>query len=394
MRTGFLADELVRRGHEVTWWASSFDHYAKDWVRGDAVRTLPNGVTLRLISGIGYRKNVSIRRFIDHALVARKFAREIEHADPPDVIIAALPDYRISYRAYHYAKRRGIPFIVDLRDRWPWDFLPLLPSVLRVPARLALFHDFILARRVLRGADGLATMLDAWIEWTYKRVDRPRGKDDRVFYLGAGEPKSGDSSKLRPSVRDALAISQNRWVVLFVGAFTNKSSPETLVEAAHILRRRHPDLNGDIHFILAGDGDHGARVRAMAADCPEITLPGFVNDLEIGALLAHAQVGVVTGNDGFWGMPNKVFTYLSGGLPIVSEVRGELIRLIDEEKLGLNYSGAEALADALTTLYRDRGLAEEMGRNARKLFEDRFSSARIYGDYASYVERVAEAHPK
>src|SRR5689334_13988075 len=71
MRSGRVAKELIRRGHEVIWWTNRFDHYTKTWLRPGSEGADENGIQYRLLSGIGYRNNYSPLRFIDHWLVAR-----------------------------------------------------------------------------------------------------------------------------------------------------------------------------------------------------------------------------------------------------------------------------------------------------------------------------------
>ena len=32
LRTAYLAEELIERGHTITWWTSAFDHLKKKWL--------------------------------------------------------------------------------------------------------------------------------------------------------------------------------------------------------------------------------------------------------------------------------------------------------------------------------------------------------------------------
>ena len=76
LRTAVLAEELVKRGHRATWWASSFSHLRKAWFRRDESSVeLDSGVNVELLHGPGYKSNVSFARLIDHRIVARQFKR-------------------------------------------------------------------------------------------------------------------------------------------------------------------------------------------------------------------------------------------------------------------------------------------------------------------------------
>src|SRR5262249_61124298 len=55
LRTGILADLLARRGHQVTWWTSAFDHFRKRFHSpGNRAIEVRTGLSLRLLDGCGY----------------------------------------------------------------------------------------------------------------------------------------------------------------------------------------------------------------------------------------------------------------------------------------------------------------------------------------------------
>lgn len=396
MRTGLLAEEIRRRGHKLTWWASSFDHYTKSWiVSGDASIELNNGTQLRLLAGLGYKKNISIRRFIDHYFVAKKFMAEANKLPKPDVIVAALPDYRIAYKAYVYAKKNNIPFILDLRDRWPWDFLNFLPRYFKWMGKLVLFRDFEMAAKLIRNADALVTMMESWITWAHvPPVSRKDNPHDKVFYLGA-QNFSGDSSHVRPQILNLIKEIKDKWVVLFIGAFNNSYWPKIAIEAAAEIAKNDGAEDGrDIVFVLAGDGDWMDELKKMSVGARNVFLPGYVNNEEINALLRCAKVGLITANGGFEAVPNKLFTYLSGGLPVLSSLVGETSKLIDREKIGINYDNVSELIEAIRMLSYDNALLKQMASNAQELFDSEYESSRLYGNYVDYIEEFSTLTPE
>ncbi len=388
MRSGLLAEEFARRGHAVTWWASAFDHYAREWVDvSGSDHQLADGIALKLLRGVGYSRNVSLRRFVDHAFVARKFHKQAVRLPRPDVIVAALPDYRIAYAAFRFARRNGIPFVLDLRDRWPWDFLDLVPSVARPVLRLVLRSDFRMAKTLIRETDVLVTMMESWGDWIRTVGSRKARPDDAVFYLGSEAPRP-NPDEIRAPTLDALARCEGRWPILFIGSFTNRSWPQIATEVV-----KHLEIQGAPKplFVLAGDGDFMPELQRLAAGNPNIVLPGYVNDAEIAALLDVAKVGLVTGNGDFEAMPNKVFTYLSGGVPILSSLGGELEAFLAHEGVGVTCRTAPDLARAISDLHGDEGRRAAMSTKARDIFNDRYEARRLYGHYADLVERVARS---
>ena len=84
-----------------------------------------------LLHSIGYTKNVSLRRFIDHVCVARKFDKYAREEPLPDIIVASLPTLDLSAKSVQFGDKHSIPVIVDLRDMWPDILLSRAPTILR-----------------------------------------------------------------------------------------------------------------------------------------------------------------------------------------------------------------------------------------------------------------------
>ena len=93
MRTGMLAKELVVRGHDVTWWATTFSHQHKMLVRdrgGDIV--IGPRYRLRLLHAGAYRRNVSATRYLHHWRAGVEFRRQALFPAPPDEVAVSVTD--------------------------------------------------------------------------------------------------------------------------------------------------------------------------------------------------------------------------------------------------------------------------------------------------------------
>lgn len=393
MRTGHLANELAARGHSVTWWASQFNHYSKKWEDfGENNEVcLTNGVRIKAIRGIGYKKNISIRRFLDHSIVARKFRNAAANEKLPDVIVCALPEHRLAYAAYQFAKENQIPFVVDLRDRWPWDIVQLLPARLRWIGRLLLSYDFNIAKKTIAGASGLVTMMQSWQGWIQSEIGRAASPNDRTFFLGSGRPRP-DAMMVRPPVKEALAQCADSWNILFVGAFNKNYWPQIAVDIADRLREKitasfpGEEERHKIRFILAGDGDYMEPLRKLIGNRPEFVLPGYVNEAEIYELMKLSKVALVTANGDFAAFPNKVFTYMSGSLPIVSNLGYEFAEMLVSKGVGFHFTNAEEAALDLLALYKNPEMQIHYAERSEVEFTQNYDSEKIYRDFADYIE--------
>ena len=118
--------------------------------------------------------------------------------------------------------------------------------------------------------------------------------------------------------------------------------------------------------------------------------------MKIWVLLRIARVGLAP----YRSMPNfvdnvtnKPIEYLSGGLPIVSSLKGVLQELLADNGCGITYENGDVdgFVSAVTRLHDDAALLRSMSRNARRLFNARFTAEKVYGDLVGYLEELASA---
>lgn len=112
LRTGMMAQQLVERGHDVTWWCSTFNHWTKSHrYTHDTTLELRPRYRLRLLHSPGYARNVSFSRIIDHRALARKLEKEIAREVRPDVILSSLPTVEMSEVATRFGRKTVSPLL-------------------------------------------------------------------------------------------------------------------------------------------------------------------------------------------------------------------------------------------------------------------------------------------
>ena len=224
MRTAVLADTLVERGHEVVWWASTFDHLSRTmvWSKDTDLAVRPS-LLIKALKPPAYRRNFSVRRYVGYRVIAGKFRRLAPSMPTPDIVVTSLPDYQLAYEALLFAQRSRVPIIVDVRDQWPDIFLDALPPLLRPLARLALLPDRAKVRRIFRHADALTSMMSQILIWAQALGGRASANGDRVFPLGARRLIQPSVGELSEGVREIMTRCRGRCVVTFVGAFVPRT---------------------------------------------------------------------------------------------------------------------------------------------------------------------------
>src|SRR5687767_7088992 len=179
LRTGLLATALNDQGHDVIWWASTFDHNHK--IRRfdqNTTLTISPRLTLELLDGREYRRNISLARLGNHRDVATNFSLVSKRRPSPDVIVCSLPTIELTVAAAEYATTRGVPLLSDVRDLHPDVYLQLIPRPFRRVARLALSPVYQKLRKALRSAAGIIGITPSFLQWGLDRADRRKGQDD------------------------------------------------------------------------------------------------------------------------------------------------------------------------------------------------------------------------
>jgi glycosyltransferase involved in cell wall biosynthesis len=392
---GTLAQQMADAGHDVTWWSATFYHQRKRF-RGaeDMLVDLSENFRLRLIHTTGYRKNVSLARIRDHRQLERKFIRQARLLDPPDIILSAMPIPALCRAAAEYGIEKGVPVALDIRDLWPDVFLGLVPKSISGMARLALYP----MKRTSTAACSMATAIlgitPNYVEWGLGHARRKATALDRYFPMGYSS-KEPEPSEIGRAERfwdgHEVRSDSETFIACFFGWLGHHFEIEPILEAARILesdRRR-------FRFVFCGAGDNLERYRQMAADLPSVLFAGFVNSAEIWTMMRRASVGLapyISSDNFVVNLPNKPAEYMSGGLPIVSSLRGALADLLRERRCGLTYENGsvDQLVSILRELYDNPERRLEMARRARAVYEERFVAEKVYGEMIRHMEGIIE----
>lgn len=384
LRTALLSEKLTARGHSVLWWASAFDHFKKEWVfNKETELILKEGLKIYALKGLGYKKNISLSRYLDHRIIARKFKKSAPKMPKPDIIITSMPPHDLAYEAVIFSNKNNIPVIVDIRDEWPDIFLSVVPWKLQKIMKLLLFNDFRKLKKTMLLADNLIAMMDSLLDWGLKYAERLRASKDRVFYLGG--KKNAAKNNLKTELK-FLQDVEHKFIISFIGTFVKNNNPSILVDCAE----RLSDKN--IHFVMAGNGELFNKIRKKASGLSNISMPGWLNHAEISKLLQISHVGVCLTPQIRDAFPNKAFTYLSAGLPLISAFQGNLKGIIKKYNIGFYYppNDLDALVNCIKRLYEDTELHKEMSKNAFMIFDEMFDADKIYEEYTDHIEKTVE----
>ena len=383
MRIGTLAQTLSEKGHQVLWWGSSFSHSHKIFIsEPDEIKQISPNLRIRLLGGPGYKKNISLKRYIHTRALARRFAELAPKEQPPDVIVCCLPSHEECYEAVKYAKARNIPIYIDIRDLWPDILIAGIPSFLKPFGRLLLGGDIRRTRYALKNATGIIGISESYLNFGLKYAGRARRNTDAIFYLGAPElePMPPDAEIKYPWVSQL----KGKTVFGFIGSFGNTYDIDIIVRAAKYFSDAG---NTDFHFLVGGSGDDFDSIKAKAEGLTNITLTGWLQKEGINVLLRSSHVGLATyAKNAPQSLPNKPFQYFSAGLPIITSLDTDCKSLLYNNNLGVYYQ-ADNLDNFISSVSSFASIKKDNKINTRilELFNIYYSYKVIYSHYASFI---------
>jgi glycosyltransferase involved in cell wall biosynthesis len=397
MRSGIIAHMLDARGHEVTWWMSSFDHAnRRSRCAADASMAYGSRGTIRMLHSPGYRASVSLARFADHVIWGRRFERAIAAAPVPDLIFCAYPTIESALICARYARRHRVPVIVDLRDMWPDLFAEVPPRSLRPLARVLLAPLRVRAAEALRTSTALFAITDEFLQWGLGLAGRERTELDAAFAqaypLANLQPADAAEAGEARQFWDQRGISrEGAFNVVLIGSITGRRvEMDAVLAAARTLQHEARP----VRFVFAGDGDDLELYRARARDCPNVLFSGWLRVPLIRELLVRSHLGLVPYRntpDYIMSVPTKAAEYFAAGVPVATSLRGTLPRLLRERRCGMQFDAADP--DSLVALVRalrdEPARQMELGANAERTFRSEFVAETVYARLIDRLETIA-----
>lgn len=396
LRTGYLSRLLADRGHDVTWWTSSFDHSRKRMISDtDDMIQVRHGLQLRLLNGGGYRKNVSIARLLDQRRIAKKFAAAVRLEPPPDVILCSLPPVELALASVKFGRERGIPVVLDMRDMWPDIFVNEFPAATRGVARLILAPLFRQAERACSDATVITGITPDFVKWGRARGKRTAASFDRCFPMGYSVQQFSEAEQSAAQMfwrNHGITTEEQEPVICFFGNLGKMFNLSPVIEAASILSRRQRPVK----FVLCGTGERLDEYRALAAGVKNVLLPGWVNAAQIHSLLRLSFAGIDPLPDRYDYLAtinNKAIEYLSGGVPVISSPnRGLLAETLEKHQCGASCAAGDprALADLIEAACASRAYWDCKRANATALFQKEFEASSVYHEFTTLLESLPD----
>ena len=149
-----------------------------------------------------------------------------------------------------------------------------------------------------------------------------------------------------------------------------------------------------MQFVICGDGDRRNAWQQLAAGCPNVRFPGWVDAAGIWTLMRMSDAGIapyLSSRNFISNLPNKPIEYLSAGLPVVSSLQGVLANLLQDNQCGVTYRNGNATElTSVVARMMDQPISRRlMADNARRLYQREFIAEDVYQRMAEYLTDLA-----
>lgn len=318
--------------------------------------------------------------------------------EQPDVVHFENTFPLVSPAAYYAAKRLGVPVVQSLRNYRLFcanayflrDGHVCEACLGRSIPWPALYYKCY--RNSLQ-ATGIVFLLQTFhrlIKTWQRTIDRYIALTDfaRRKYIEAGLPEHKIVVKPNFLVTDPGIGEGNGHFALFVGRLSKEKGVETLLDAWRSSRIPLP-------LWIVGDGPLREIVRTASLQNPNIVMLGQQSTREVLTLMKQAKM-LIFPSLWFEGLPRVIVEAYAVGLPVLASNIGSMSSLICHEKTGLHFrpGDQEDIIQKVLYLLQNSTLITTIRHNARRYYEENFTSERNYQQLLQIYQSVCQTRSK
>lgn len=363
----YLCKELSKENY-VEIITSSFSHASKK--QKDSL-THNWSFKITFLNEPGYKRNISIKRFISHHKWGKEVEKYLDNRKKPDVIYCAVPSLTAPSVAAEYCKKNNIKFIIDIQDLWPEAFQmvfnpPFFNKIIYAPFKR-------LADKIYSSANKICAVSDTYA----KRALSVNSKHEEghVVFLGTNLDTFDKNVE-----ENRVEKPEGELWLAYCGTLGASYDLTCVIDALSIINE-----SGKIapKFIVMGDGPRRTEFEEYAkkknVSC---TFTGRLSYPKMCGLLCACDMTVnpiIAGSAG--SIINKHGDYAASGLPVINTQECQEYRnLVDEYQMGFNCQNGNSkeIAEKIILLVNDSILRTNMGGNARRCAEEKFDRKNTY----------------
>ena len=283
----------------------------------------------------------------------------------PDLVIGASPPLVPNYILAKFCKKNKIPFIYDIQDLWPEEFLKFSP--LKSALKFILKPYFTMAENIVKMSSAVFAVSSDYLNYYKTQI---ANKPSAVFHLGTETGKFETIGQNKDSANDIKKI-------ILLG---NSQAGKYVMVAAKAIQ----SIEG-IKLMVAGlkEKSWQYRNKIKEENLANVEIISWLDIDKIYTTLPVFDVGLILLDpESKSAFPNRAFTYFAAGLPVVNTISGsELERCISDNKLGINikFADEQSIRDGIKYCLNNFPLSER--KRIQSFARTHFDRKDIYEGY-------------
>ncbi len=370
LRSYFLADALVKRGHRVV--VISGGKEASE-TNLDGIEVIYVRAPYNNTFGFYARARSFVKFLISAAAISRKYSDF-------DLCYSISVPLTVGLSARWIKWRMQIPYVFEVGDLWP-----------DAPIQLGFVQNYFLKsglykfeKSIYRHAESIVALSPAIKDSISQKVP---GK--KIFMI----PNMADCEFFRPEEKSTLLQERfgvfGKFVVSYIGALGMANGLDYVIECANAARKA--DL--PVHFLVCGDGamKPGITRDIKRLGLQNISVLDFVNregvreimNVTDAVFVCYKNVPVLE-----TGSPNKFFDGLAAGKLIAINFGGWIKREIEENGCGFSADPKQPtdFIRKLSPFIVDPQLLRKHQKAARLLGEAKYSREKLSKSFVDIIE--------
>ena len=285
-----------------------------------------------------------------------------------DIIFSYLPPLTVGIPARILSITKKAPIVYWMTDLWPENLLATGKKLGRFSIYLIrLVENWVYStgKRVTVNSEGfIPNLINKKVEMNKLDVISDYA-DPKIFY----PMKYNDDLAMKYKLK-------NKFIIMYAGNIGKVQGIHHLINAAGKFQK-----NSNIHLVLIGDGTELNILKKLVSE-KQITNVSFISKKpmnKISQYLALADVLILhlIENEVFkMQMPSKLIAYMAVQKPILCAFEGTAAKIVKNTNSGITCKSSdedEIFFQMKKMLEMDRSILDEMGRNARSTYLEKFT---------------------
>lgn len=375
-RSYWLAQELIKNGHQVTMLTSSVKYTEK------VKKITIDGIDVIYIKE-EYNQNMGIaqrlKAFVSFMFKATRIGMQLKNID---LVIATSTPLTIGIPALIIKWTRKTPYLFEVRDLWPE--VPIQMGALKNPIIRRMAKS--LEKTIYKNAEHIIALSPGMQDGVVKYV--PQEKTSMI-------PNMAKMDEFWPrdknvDLQSKLGLLSNSFKIIHFGSLGKANGAHTIIESAKLMK----DVP-EVEFLFVGGGstEHELIEEVNKYGLRNVKFLGKFPMRKVSEIVNLSDVSIVSFKDLpilYTNSPNKLFDSLSAGKPIIVNSAGWTKAMVEDYKCGyyVNPNKPHELVDKILFLKEHPEVVIEMGQNSRTLAETVYDKSILCRQFVEVIENV------